>query len=357
MEFFFDGAFETPWLDAMRAALGQAMVEHGHQVTSRGESAGLVFHEVSTTRPRPFRRRSQATFVVGLASWENPPDHPLEANYPLLVRSLSNLLIAGGPAIENTLMLTPELGIYRVAPNGDPAAWRTELYSRVAPLATSHLIIDNVFDEDLPPELWGGTPVTDALRTASRRLAEWNLLPAPYPVSDLLPPEDYRHLQRVYGIGGLSYGNLSARHAGSTFWMSASGVDKGKIGTVSRDILLVKGYDPERRAMRLSVTPGASPLRVSVDAIEHWGIYRELPQIGAMVHVHAWVDGIPSTEVNYPCGTVEMGEAMAELLRRSPAPDRAIVGLKNHGFTATGPTFADIFERLEGHVVSQVPMT
>jgi hypothetical protein len=348
----------SPWLVAMRRGLDAAMHRQGHEL-QEGSPVGsdLVFHAVYAGRPRPFRRQAKATFVVGLMEGQQAPADPLAALYPALVRSLSNLLIYGGPDLGRTAYLvTPELGRYRVTASDDDD-WFDAIYERLAPLATSHLVIDNVFDEDLPPELWEGTQVTREMREASRVLDAWDLFPAPYPIAEMLDPDDYRHLRHVFGIGGLSYGNLSARHDRHRFWMSASGVDKGRIGTVSRDILLVKGYDPAVHAMRLSVAPGSKPLRVSVDAVEHWGVYQAHPEIGAIIHIHAWVDGIPSTSVNYPCGTVEMGEAMTELLHRDPNPGRTIIGLKNHGITATGPNFPDILERLEGRVQRTVPMT
>ena len=296
MLFGFSGDAMSPWLSEMQEDLRLVMEEHGHQETDQLQDAGLVFHAVSPNRPRPFRRQSQATFVVGLVPFETRIDKSLAQLYPLLVRSLSNLIIGGSDGDSAIHLVTPELGNYAV--ERASLNWRDALYDRIAPLATSHLVIDNIFDPDLPEPLWEGTQVTREMRDASRTLASWALFPAPYPVADLLPAEDYRHLQKVFGIGGLSYGNLSARHEGDLFWMSASGVDKGKIGTVSRDILLVKGYDESERAIRLSVAPNAQPLRVSVDAVEHWGIYRKHPEIGALIHIHAWVDGIPSTTIN-----------------------------------------------------------
>ena len=80
--------------------------------------------------------------------------------------------------------------------------------------------------------------------------------------------------------------------------------------------------------MVLSVPPGVEPRRVSVDAIEHWMIYQEHPGVGAIVHVHAWVDGIEATDVNYPCGTEELARAVADLVRDEDDPDNAVVGLR-----------------------------
>jgi ribulose-5-phosphate 4-epimerase/fuculose-1-phosphate aldolase len=96
---------------------------------------------------------------------------------------------------------------------------------------------------------------------------------------------------------------------------------------------------------------------VSVDAIEHWMIYREHPKVGAIIHVHAWMDGVPSTPFNYPCGTYQLAEAVAEKIRQAPDPSRAVVGLKNHGLTITGRSVDDILERIDGKLIPQVPMS
>jgi len=126
---------------------------------------------------------------------------------------------------------------------------------------------------------------------------------------------------------------------------------------VGQDILLIKGYDEQNQAMEISVPPHVKPRRASVDAIEHWMIYTEHPQVGAIVHVHAWMEGVPSTEINYPCGTLELAEAVAEHIRRAEDPSRAVVGLKNHGLTITGRDLEDIFERIDGKIIPQVPMS
>jgi ribulose-5-phosphate 4-epimerase/fuculose-1-phosphate aldolase len=139
--------------------------------------------------------------------------------------------------------------------------------------------------------------------------------------------------------------------------MSASGVNKAHLRDVGQEVLLVKDFDHQRKAMRLSVPPEIKPRRVSVDAIEHFMIYREHPQVGAIIHVHAWMEGIPSTDVNYPCGTIELATAVADLVRVAPDPSRAVIGLRNHGMTITGHSLDDIMERVDGKILPQVPMS
>jgi ribulose-5-phosphate 4-epimerase/fuculose-1-phosphate aldolase len=338
----------------------QILQRQGHTRSEAGaEDMRLVLNFVDTDRPRPYRRKAQATYVVTVAEVDERPQSILRAGYPILVRSLSNLLILLVNARDDfdTYFVTLEQGFYRVPHvEGADEDYFHRVYQRLEPLATSNLIINNDFHPDLPEELWEGDEVTTQVSRAAKYIDAMNLWPAPFPIQELLPPEDMRHVKRLYGIGGLSYGNLSARKDVRRFWMSASGVNKANLRTVGEDILLVKQFDPHKKAMQLSVPPHVTPRRVSVDAIEHWMIYREHPNVGAIVHIHAWIEGIPSTQINYPCGTVELAKAVAEQVRQAKDPSRAIIGLKNHGMTITGPDLDDIFERIEGKVIPQVPM-
>jgi ribulose-5-phosphate 4-epimerase/fuculose-1-phosphate aldolase len=143
----------------------------------------------------------------------------------------------------------------------------------------------------------------------------------------------------------------------SRFWMTASGVDKTNLETPGRDIILVTGYEPAEAKMILSVPPNVESRRVSVDAIEHWMIYQSHPDVGAILHVHAWVEGVPATDINYPCGTAELARAVSDIIDAEPDPTRAIVGLRNHGITATGDSLLEIIERITPNLLRQVPMT
>src|SRR5680860_1084309 len=289
-------------LDRFVAGLAEALVARGlHRRAEVGPDVQVVLHRIDPERTRPYRRKSAPTFVVALAEIAEPADDVLRAGYPLLVRALANLCVMVGD----------------------------------------------------------GT--TRQITSAGERLAALDLLPAPFPIEEILPPRDVRHVQLLYGLGGLSYGNVSARRTpdgelGPEFWMSASGVDKAKLREIGRDILLVRGFEPELDAMVLSVPHDVEPRRVSVDAIEHWMIYRDHPEVGAIVHVHAWIEGTRATEINYPCGTIELAGAVADLTRAAPDPSRAVVGQKNHGLTITGHSLDDIFERVGDQLVRNVPM-
>lgn len=307
------------------------------------EDAALVLHVIDPERPRTFRRRSRQTYVAGICEL---PEADLAGTYPLLVRSLSNIVLACTP--EGVSFTTMERGFYVVT---------GEIAPHLLPLAGARLVIANVFRTDLEPELWGGDEITRSLSEAGRAIDALGLLPAPFPIEDLLDERDLRHVKLLYGIGGLSYGNLSARKDERRFWMSASGVDKAKLTQPGVDILLVSDYDEACGAIVLSVPPGVESKRVSVDAIEHWMIYRQHPEVGAILHVHGWIDGIPSTQLNFPCGSEELALAVSDALAHEPDPGHAVIGLHNHGITATGESLPEILDRIASKIQPQVPMT
>jgi ribulose-5-phosphate 4-epimerase/fuculose-1-phosphate aldolase len=329
-----------------------ALADAGFGTARSAREAGVVLNVVDRDQPRPFRRHSRGTFVAALWTRPDLPRDGLRETYPMLVRALANISLCYVPG-RGVLFTTMERGHYLV-PEGDGLA--AAVVERLAPLATATLVIENRYVRDLETELWRGDELTRQIAEAGRRLDRLGLLPAPFPVEELVDEHDLRHIKRLYSIGGLSYGNLSARKDDARFWMSASGVDKARLSEPGRDILLVSGYDAEHACMLLSVPPDVEPRRVSVDAIEHWMIYRQNPRVGAILHVHAWMEGIASTEINYPCGTEELADAVADLVRIAPEPGRAIVGLKNHGLTITGPSLEEIFERVGPHIQRQVPM-
>ncbi len=355
MEFAFHGAV-PPALQAFREGLEAALVRRGYTYLAAPDDATLVCNFVDAARPRPYRRTNKWTFVASFWHAAAPPDDFVRIGYPVLLKALSNLSVCVVPELM-ARFLTLEQGNYEVHVDADPATYFDRIVDRLAPLAESNLVIENIWTPDLEPELWDGDEISATLTAAGERLEELHLHPAPWPIEDILSPRDLAHVKRLYSIGGLSYGNLSARKDDTRFWMSASGVDKSNLREIGRDILLVTGYVPEQRAMVLSVPPGIEPRRVSVDAIEHWKIYQEHPSVGAIMHIHAWVDGIEATEFNFPCGTAELADAVAEIIRRAPDPARAIVGLKNHGLTITGPSLGEIFERVGPHIQRQVPMS
>jgi ribulose-5-phosphate 4-epimerase/fuculose-1-phosphate aldolase len=312
--------------------------------------ADFVLNMFDGDNPKAFRRSSRGTYSASFYELDEVPDDVLKTSYPMLVRTLANVVVLHVPG-RGVWFTTMERGTYEIS--DDPA----EVFERLAPLAKSKLVIENEFVADLEPELWDGDENSADLAAAGKRMDELDLLPAPFPVHEFLSERDLRHVMRLYQVGGLSYGNLSQRLDKNRFWMSASGVDKSDLRDVGTDMLVVSGYDEENARIVLSVPPGIEPRRVSVDAIEHWMIYQAHPDVGAILHAHAWVEGIAATDINYPCGTQELAESVAELVTKEPDPAHAVIGLRNHGITATGDTLIEILDRITPKVLRQVPMT
>ncbi|MGH8979236.1 MAG: class II aldolase/adducin family protein [Acidimicrobiia bacterium] len=364
----------SPVLERFVGGLARVMADAGYErLAGPGPDTNVVLHVVDADAPKSYRRKAAPTFVIAIAE---VPEAPVDngalrrAGYPFLVRCLANLsvLVSDTPDGLAVRFVTLEQGTYGVGPGLDDAPLVEDVFRRIEPLASSRLVIANEFVTDLPPHLWSGDTETAQMLDAGRALDALDLLPAPFPLEEILPPRDLRQVKLLYGIGGLSYGNLSVRYTGRdiagvpdadgpVFWMSASGVDKADLRAIGEHILLVRGYDATRDVMVLSVPGSVTPRRVSVDAIEHWMIYREHPDVGAIVHVHGWIDGTVSTDVNYPCGTVQLASAVADLVRAAPDPARAVVGLRNHGLTITGHSLDEIFARLGDRIVPNVPMS
>jgi ribulose-5-phosphate 4-epimerase/fuculose-1-phosphate aldolase len=331
-------------------AIGKQFETDGFELVDDIAEADFVLNMFDVADPKAFRRASRGTYSASFYELSEVPQDILKTSYPMLVRTLANVVVLHVPG-QGVWFTTMERGTYRIS--DDPA----EVFERLAPLAKSKLVIDNEFVPDLEPELWGGDENTVELAAAGKRMEELDLLPAPFPVHEFLSERDLRHVMRLYQVGGLSYGNLSQRLDAGRFWMSASGVDKSQLEQVGRDMLVVSGYDEPNARIVLSVPPGIEPRRVSVDAIEHWMIYRAHPDVGAILHVHAWMEGIAATDVNYPCGTQELAESVAELIDREPDPAHAVIGLRNHGITATGDSLNEILDRITPKVLRQVPMS
>jgi len=122
---------------------------------------------------------------------------------------------------------------------------------------------------------------------------------------------------------------------------------------LSSQIKLVK----ENQKAILSMPPNYNPkARVSVDAVEHSIIYKAFPEIGSIIHVNAWINGVFCTRQNYPCGTIELAQEVLDLLRRTDNPVTTAVGLKNHGLTITGKNLQEIFEKFSSKLVTEVEM-
>jgi len=356
----------NPLRDIIAEAITQEFIEHGHEKTSPESNIQFVLNLIDVDDPKLFRRRSQSIFVFSIISVENQVENLRSVCFTTLVHSLSNMVLCAVPSKgyspdypekdTEIYFTTPETGFFHHP--FDPEY----VYQQIIPIAESHFAMRNVLTADLPPRYWKTSPVVKDLKKFGKELDNLGVLPSPFPLREVLSEDDIKQIYDLFEMKGLSWGNLSAREpipefGDATFWMSARGVNKAKLSTVGKDILLVKGFDYEQGQALVSVPPDHDPkARVSVDTVEHALLYRTYPDIGAIVHVHAWLEDILCTRQIYPCGTRELAEAVVDLFSQTDNPSQTAVGLRNHGLTITGPSLDDIFDRISGKLLLEVPM-
>ncbi len=349
--------------DQLEQLITSTLLFKGHQMVSSDKQINFVLNLTDINSPKIFKRKSRSIFVISLIEANTSYQNLQAVCYRTLVRTLSNLLICivdqdrdTPNIVPKVFFTTPEAGFYEVPMNAD------SIYKAILPVIGAHFFIDNRIDTDLPEPFWNTSPVIEQFKYYSKILDKMGVLPAPFPLTDVLESEDIAHLYQLFEMKGLSYGNLSAREnipelGKNTFWMTARGINKSNIKIPGKDLLLVKGIDKETGKILVSTSPHQIPdSKVSVDAIEHALIYQEYPEVGAIVHVHAWMDSIVCTRQNYPCGTIELAEEVVNLLGQIATPCQTVIGLKNHGLTITGLNLEDIFQRIQGQLILQIPM-
>jgi ribulose-5-phosphate 4-epimerase/fuculose-1-phosphate aldolase len=332
----------------------------GNELVPTDVNSNFVLNIIDLESPKAFRRKSQEEMVVSITLIKEPIPDLKASCYVALVKSISNMLfcisITDGKEHPKAYSITPEVGFTKFSYNPE------NIYKYMYPVISSHFVLRNKLSDDLALEENEIIPEVEDLKIFGKELHKLGVLPAPFPLIEFLDKDLIDQLYRLYQIKGLSYGNLSIRNVnhnigGTSYWMTARGVDKSNLKGPGKDILLVKGYDRESGEMIVSVPCEYDPrVRVSVDAIEHYLIYREFPETGAIVHVHAWIDDVLCTAQSFPCGTSELAENVVELLKKTSSPERTEVGLKNHGLTITGPDIRDIFQRIHGRLKTNVPM-
>lgn len=122
---------------------------------------------------------------------------------------------------------------------------------------------------------------------------------------------------------------------------------------LSSQIKLVK----ENQKAILSMPPNYNlKARVSVDAVEHSIIYKAFSEIGAIIHVHAWINGVFCNNQNYLCRSIELAQEVLDLLRMIDNPVSTAIGMKYHGLTITGKYLQEIFEKFSSKLVTEVEM-
>jgi ribulose-5-phosphate 4-epimerase/fuculose-1-phosphate aldolase len=136
---------------------------------------------------------------------------------------------------------------------------------------------------------------------------------------------------------GYAYGNISLR-ADPGFLISGSQTG-GKAALAPGDLAWVRAFDTDRN--RLEAT---GPARPSSEAMSHGEIYRTLPHVRAVIHVHSpalWqaaaAVGLPVTDPAAGYGTPAMAREVRRLLRGQPRDGLLAMGGHEDGIIAFGP--------------------
>jgi hypothetical protein len=361
MKFAVQKTYFNPRLEYYTNELVREFQQATNEIVHVKDELKFVLNVTDIHAPKSYKRKHQQEMVITMLLLDEQVADIRNACFAALVKTLSNMVLAvlpakGDPTESDVYYTTPESGFVCLPFD------TKRIYQCILPLISSHFVLRNKIEVELPESKLIESSEINELVKFAHALGKLGHLPAPFPLEKYLDAYLIRQLFRLYEMKGLSYGNLSVRSTypgfnGHSFWMTARGSDKANLQKPGHDILLVTGYDKDEQQMKVSVPPDYDPrVRVSVDAIEHFMIYSAFPGVGAIVHIHAWMNDILSTTQNYPCGTFELAKSVVELLKTAPVPEQAVVGLKNHGLTITGHSLTDVFSRIKGKLQTKVPM-
>ena len=155
------GTPTSPEHEAWVRSIGRAFESDGFTQVDDIADADFVLNMFDPEQPKAFRRQSRGTYSASFYELDEAPDDVLKTSYPMLVRTLANVVVLHVPGV-GVWFTTMERGTYRIT--DDPA----DVFERLAPLAKSKLVIDNEFIADLEPELWDGDEITADIGAAGQ---------------------------------------------------------------------------------------------------------------------------------------------------------------------------------------------
>jgi len=126
---------------------------------------------------------------------------------------------------------------------------------------------------------------------------------------------------------GIGYGNVSSRVGTDQFIISGSAT--GSIEKLSQDhYAFVESFNLEQNSVK-----SIGKIDASSESMSHGAVYRALPEVKAVIHVHNrilfdWMieNSLPSTPADVPFGTPELATEIAELV---------VANGENHGVLVT----------------------
>ena len=298
----------------LRNALGRA----GLSEIEDADTADLVINVVDADDAKPFRRRRAARSSSACTS---ATSHSLPEDYPMLVRALANIALCYVPG-KGAWFTTMERGHYGdIAEEGRGGTRRRGRPAAAAARALTARDRQRVRHRPRAGSL--GRRRGDGGDHAAGRAAR-RPRPAALAVPDRGPAQRARAAPRQAA--------LRDRRPLLRQPLPAEGRAAVLDERQRRRQVEARDAGP-RHPARLELRPGARPDRAQRPAggraAPRLGRRdRALddlpgpPGVGAILHVHAWMEDIPATDVNYPCGTEELAVNVAQLLAAEPEPER-----------------------------------
>lgn len=167
---------------------------------------------------------------------------------------------------------------------------------------------------------------------------------------------DIMHRLRLIGqdacrYDGLGYGNISLRLQQPSGEFLVSGTQTGHLAHLQRDeYCIVLAADARHNSLN-----SVGPCRPSSEALTHAVIYRQLPEVTCVIHVHSpeiWHFGeclqLPATAADIRYGTPEMATAVEQLIATPHCLDKGVFTMRGHqdGVVAFGVSPQQAAQRL-----------
>ncbi len=144
---------------------------------------------------------------------------------------------------------------------------------------------------------------------------------------------------------GIGYGNISCRDERNSFFISGSAT--GDVVEFSeKHISLVTDFDIKKNSLNC-----IGPAKASSESLSHAIIYKLLPEIQAVIHVHSstlwnsFQNKLPTTNPSVAYGTPEMAGEIQKLLKNNDGI--IIMGGHEEGIISYGQNFSSAFSLIE----------
>lgn len=149
---------------------------------------------------------------------------------------------------------------------------------------------------------------------------------------------------RLIGIypDGIGFGNVSMRVDTERFIITGSAT--GAVRELARDhYALVESIDLKNNSVH-----AVGKINASAETMSHGAVYRTLPGVNAVIHIHSRLlfdymrrEGYPATDAAIPFGTPELALAIGDLVTSIPGDDGVFVTAgHDEGVIAYGATVA-----------------